>query len=479
MAFQIEQQQLEEIVRRVIKDLNARGQAPDPRRADTAGGQDGIFLTIDQAVAAAREGFRQLQSSPLEVRKRVIAAMRQISEEQAAPLAQFVHAETGIGRVSCKTNKNLLAARKTPGVEFIEPIAMSGDHGLTLVERAPFGVVASIIPMTNPTASVINNALSIIAAGNTVVFNAHPKSKRSSNQTVQLLNRAIQATAGLSNLITAIEEPTVESAQSLMTNDGVNLLVVTGGPGVVKFAMTTGKRAICAGPGNPPVVVDESANIAKAGSDIVNGCAFDNNLPCTTEKEVFVVAQVAEELKAAMCQAGACELRGEQVGRLDKLIFREMGEPYKPGTINLDYVGQDASRIASQIGVPADGDVRVLLLEVGSEHPLVWTEQMMPVLPIVRVHSADEAVDLAKRAEHGFHHTAIMHSLNLTNLSRMAHEINTAIFVKNGPNYAGLGFEAEGYTTFSIGTKTGEGMTTARTFSWERRCVLVDHFRIV
>lgn len=479
MTAQLDPQQLEEIVRRVVTELK---RAPANGRGSLQGtslGSDGIFSDVPAAARAARRAFQELEASPLELRKKAIAAVRAAAIQNARDLAERAVSETGLGRVDCKTNKNLLAATKTPGVEFLEPVAMSGDHGLTIVERAPFGVVASIIPTTNPTASVINNAISILSAGNAVVFNPHPRSKRVANHTIRLLNRAVQGATGLTNLLTAIEEPTVESAQELMLHDEVDLLVVTGGPGVSKFAMQTGKRAICAGPGNPPVVVDETADIPKAAADIVAGCSFDNNLPCTTEKEVFVVESVADALKGEMARAGAYELRGDQIRQLENVIFKQLGPPFKPGVINMDYLGQDAAKIAAQIGLRLDDRVRVLLLDVPPEHSLVWTEQMMPVLPLVRVRTADEAIDMAKRAEHGFHHSAIMHSTNLNHLSRMAREINTAIFTKNGANYAGLGFDAEGYTSFSIGTKTGEGMTTARTFSWERRCVMVDHFRIV
>ena len=128
------------------------------------------------------------------------------------------------------------------------------------------------------------------------------------NRTVKLLNEAIIAAGGPPNLITSVDKPTIESAQALMTHPGVRLLVVTGGPGVVKAAMASGKRAICAGPGNPPVVVDETADIAKAGRDVVRGAAFDNNVICTDEKEAFVVESVADEFLAAMQQHGALVL---------------------------------------------------------------------------------------------------------------------------------------------------------------------------
>jgi acyl-CoA reductase-like NAD-dependent aldehyde dehydrogenase len=259
----------------------------------------------------------------------------------------------------------------------------------------------------------------------------------------------------------------------------VRILLVTGGPGVVREAMQSGKRAITAGPGNPPVVVDETADIAKAGKDIVFGASFDNNVVCTDEKEVFCVDSVADQLKAVMLKHGAYELRAHEIRRLEKVIFGEIGAPMKPGKINQAYIGKNAGVILKELGIMVGDEVKLILVDVPVEHSLVWTEQMMPVLPLARVRSADEGIDLAKKAEHGFGHTASMFSRNIDNLSRMAREINTSIFVKNGPTLAGLGYGGEGYTSFSIASPTGEGLTTARTFSRERRCALVDHFRIV
>jgi aldehyde dehydrogenase len=484
MPKQVSEQQLEEIVRHVLADLRA---TPEPRRrvsnhggpGGSGAGRDGIFPDIDSAVAAARQGYAEFEQTPLDLRKRVIEGIRAEMQRSAAQLAEMACAETGLGNVSCKTNKNLLAANKTPGVEIMQPVAITGDHGLTLIERAPFGVIASITPTTNPTATITNNVISMLAAGNAVVFNAHPRSKGVSVETIRRSNQAIRAAGGPENLITAIAEPTIESAQYLMHHPDIDLLLVTGGPAVVDVALQTGRRAICAGPGNPPVVVDETADIEKAGRDIVDGCSFDNNLPCTCEKEVFVAASVADDLKAAMRRAGAYEISGQQIKQLENVIFSELGQPWKPGTINPEFIGQSPQRILGHMGVAVDSHIKAVIVEVSADHPLIWTEQMMPVLPITRVDDVEAGIDLAKRAEHGFHHTAIMHSNSLDNLSRMAREINTTLFVKNGPSYAGLGYEGEGYTGFSFGTRTGEGLTTARTFSWERRCVLVDHFRIV
>ena len=476
----VSEQQVNAVVQKVLAELRAQPAARPSARAAAAGGTgDGIFADVDSAATAARAAYEALDKLTLEKRKELIAVIRAEMLEHAEELAKMAHGETGLGRWQDKLQKNLLCARKTPGPEFLEPISWTGDHGLTLLERAPYGVVAAITPTTNPTSTIVNNSISILSAGNAVVFNVHPNAKRVSAYQIQLLNRAIVRAGGPANLVTGIAEPTIESAQQLMRHRLVRILLVTGGPGVVKEAMQSGKRAICAGPGNPPVVVDETADIDKAGKDIVFGASFDNNVICTDEKEAFVVDSVADALKAVMVKHGAYELRAHELRRLERVIFSEMGAPMKHGTINKQYVGKNAGVILKELGITVGDEVRLVLVDVPVEHPLVWTEQMMPVFPLARVRSADEGIDLAKKAEHGFGHTASMFSRNIDHLSRMAREINVSIFVKNGPTLAGLGYGGEGYTSFSIASPTGEGLTSCRTFSRERRCTMVDHFRIV
>lgn len=439
----------------------------------------GVFRTIDECVSAAQASFVQFSKLGLEKRKLVIASVRESMAAHAISLARDAQEETGLGRVEDKIIKNRLVTRKTPGPEVLEPRGWSGDDGLTLIERAPFGVIAAITPTTNPTSTIICNSIGMISAGNTVVFNVHPNAQRVSCRNVGLINEAIVRAGGPPNVVTAMAEPTIESAQTLMRHPGVRLLVVTGGPGVVKAAMNSGKRAICAGPGNPPVVVDETAVIEKAGRDIVLGASFDNNVVCTDEKEVFVVQAVADKLLKVMEANGAVVLTKPQITALEKVIFEEMRGPRKPGVTNKKWVGKNANVILEQIGMRLPDTVRLAVLDVPVDHPLIWTEQLMPVLPVARVSSADEAIDLAIAAEHRFGHSASMHSMHLGNLSRMAREINVSIFVKNGPIYAGLGEGGEGYSSFSIASPTGEGLTDPRSFSRERRCVVKDHFRIV
>ncbi|MBI3286860.1 MAG: aldehyde dehydrogenase EutE [Chloroflexi bacterium] len=479
----VDEGQIAQIVERVIGELKKEQSAPTistPVRAEEPRvGQYGIFPDVDSAVKAAAEAFKIWGRTTLEQRHKVIANIRAVMRENAKLLAWEAWNETGLGRYEDKLEKNLLNANKTPGPEDLQPVAYTGDHGLTLIERAPFGVVAAITPSTNPTSTIINNSIMITSAGNAVVFNVHPMAKHCSALNIQLINQAILAAGGPTNLVTGVAEPTIESAQALMRHPQVRIILVTGGIGVVREAMQSGKRSITAGPGNPPVVVDETAVIEQAARDTVKGASFDNNIVCTDEKEVFVVESVADPLLAALKRHHCVEVSPYQLKRLERVIFSEMGEPFKPGVINKNFIGKNASIILKEIGVSAGDEVRLIIAEVPLEHPLIWTEQMMPVLPIARVKSADEGIDWAIKAEHGFGHTAVMHSRHLDHLDRMAREINTSIFVKNGSNLAGLGYGGEGWCSFSIASPTGEGMTRPTTFTRERRCTLVDHFRFV
>ena len=447
--------------------------------APNSAGDSGVYPTLDEAAAAARAAFLRLHALPLAIRKDMVAHMRRAARENALLLAELAHSETGMGRVEDKVLKNVLNADKAPGTEALPSQAWSGDGGLTLVEYAPYGVIGALTPSTNPTSTVICNAISMVAAGNAVVFNAHPSAKGASNRTVQILNRAIQAAGGPPDLLTCVANPTIESAQALMEHKLIRLLVVTGGTPVVRAAMRSGKRAVCAGPGNPPVVVDETADIAQAGRDVVIGGSFDNNIVCTTEKETFVVASVADELIRVMEANGGLRLNSWQFNRLWKAVTTADHGPRKYADMNKAFIGKNASVLLAEIGVSAGPEVRQIVVEVDQNHPVVWSEQMMPIMPVVRVANADEGIDLAVEAEHGFRHTAVMHSKNLDNLSRMAREMDCSIFVKNGPCLAGLGYGGEGFCSFTIASPTGEGLTGPISFSRIRRCTLVDSFRIV
>jgi len=473
--------QVDRIAARLAERLAGGARAAALRRAPEATTElgEGVFATVDDAVEAATAAYRRLDGTTLEGREAIVASIRRSMLEHAEELALHAHRETGLGRAQDKTVKNRLVARKTAGTEVLKPQAVTGDHGLTLTEYAPYGVIGAITPTTNPTSTIICNAIAMISAGNSVVFNVHPNARGCSMANIRLLHRAILQAGGPPNLVTAVAEPTIESAQELMRHRGVRLLAVTGGSGVVREAMQSGKRAICAGPGNPPVVVDATADLELAGRQIVAGASFDNNIVCTDEKEVIAVESVVDELLRQMRRHGAHLLDAGELRRVERVIFTETRGPRRRAVVNKELIGKDAATILAAAGIEVRGDPRLAVARVPNDHPLVWTEQMMPVLPVTGVPDVEQAIELARAAEHGFGHSAGMYSRDIGALSRMARVINTTIFTKNGPFYAGLGEGGEGPTSFTIASPTGEGMTGPISFSRLRRCVLVDHFRIV
>jgi acyl-CoA reductase-like NAD-dependent aldehyde dehydrogenase len=423
--------------------------------------------------------FGKYQAIGLDGRKKIVEAIRASMRENNEKLAYMARQETGLGRADDKVLKNHLVIERTPGPEDLEPQVVTGDKGMTITEFAPYGVIGAITPTTNPTSTIINNAIAILSAGNAVTFNVHPSARKVSTENVKLINQAIRSVHGPENLVTSIAVPTLDSAQALMQHPDVRVLLVTGGPGVVKEALRTPKKAITAGPGNPPAVVDQTADIEKAAKAIVRGASFDNNVICVDEKTTIVVDTVADRLIQHMVAAGSYRLKEHELKKLERVIFKELGAPNKPGVIDGRFIGRDAAVILNEIGVSVPAETRLILAEVPVEHSLVWTEQMMPVMPVVRVKDVDAAIDLAVRSEHGFRHTASIHSTNVDTITRMAKAMNCSIFVANGSNVAGLGSEGEGYTSFSIASPTGEGLTKPRTFSRERRVSVVGALRIV
>ena len=441
----------------------------------------GIYSDMNEAIDAAEKGYRAVRAMTVEQREKIITEIRKLTLAEAPIMAEIGVKETGMGKVEHKRLKHILVAEKTPGTEDIISEAKTGDNGLTLTEMAPFGVVGAITPSTNPSETVICNSIGMIAAGNGVVFNPHPNAICTSKYAVDLVNRASALAGGPEILVCSMDKPTLDSAAVMQSHPKIKLLVCTGGPGVVKAVLSSGKKAIGAGAGNPPVIVDDTADIVKAGKDIIDGCSFDNNLPCIAEKEVFAFSNIADRLIDEMQRNGAYLIDREQAERLSRIVLVEKtnkaGKTVK--TISRDCVGRDADVLLAKIGINVGKDVRCIICETGFEHDFVQHELMMPILPIVRVNSIEEAVDLAVKAEHGNRHTAHMHSKNIDHLSAFAKAVETTIFVKNAPSYAGIGFGGEGHTTFTIAGPTGEGITSARSFTRKRRCVMADNFRII
>ncbi len=465
----LSEQQIKQIVEETVRNIGT----------GTAGAAcSGSWMCDDanDAVENAKRAQKQLITMTLEQRGRLVSAMREAALANSVKLAEMAHEETGYGSVEHKIMKNELAAKKTPGIEDLHTQAFSGDDGLTIVEQAPFGVIGSITPSTNPTSTVINNSISMVAAGNAVVYNPHPAAKRASQEAMRILNEAIVSAGGPATLITTVKEPTLESGQVIMNHRDIKMLSITGGEAVVAVAMKTGKKVVAAGPGNPPVIVDDTAVIPKAAKDIVDGASFDNNVLCVAEKEVFAFDNITDQLMSEMEKNGAYRVSGEDINKIVNTVLVLKDGHY---VINRKFVGRDATYIMQESGVSYTSNPRLVIAEVSANHPFVTVEMLMPVLGVVRVRNIDEAVDEAFRAERGCQHSALIHSTNIRNMSKAASTMNTTIFVKNAPSYSGLGFGGEGYATLTIATPTGEGLTSAKTFTRARRCVLKGDLRII
>ncbi len=468
----INREEVSKIVREVVSRLEQDG----PVSSSSAGGSV-LYETMPEAIAAAKSAQEKFKGMGLELRRKVIEAMRTAARKQAETLAKSAAAETEMGRWEDKIKKNLLAADKTPGVEDLQPVAYTGDRGLTLIENAPFGVIGAVAPSTNPTSTVINNAISIIAAGNAVVFAPHPAAKKSSQEAMKCLSGAIKSAGAPADLITVMSDPSLEGAQILFTDEDIKVLLVTGGPAVVAAAMKSDKKIIAAGPGNPPVVVDETADIKNTVDSVIDGASFDNGALCTAEKEVLLTDDAYEGVITEMRgRSDVYELTSGQMDKLADMVIAKSGKG-GGGSMNKDYVGKDAVFIAKAIGLNIPPEARLLWGIVDKENDFMWTEQLMPVLPFAKTGTIDDTIELAVRMEGGNGHTAIMHSLNVEHLTTMARKGACSIFVKNGPSFMGLGM-GEGYGALSIATPTGDGLVKASNFTRPLRCVLVDYFRI-
>ncbi len=432
----------------------------------------GIFDDMNDAIAAAKKAQQVVRNMPLDAREKVIANIRKKTIENAEILARMGVEETGMGNVGHKILKHKLVAEMTPGTEDIKTEAWSGDKGLTLIEMGPFGVIGAITPCTNPSETIICNTIGMFAAGNTVVFNPHPAAIKTSNFAVNMVNEACVEAGGPANIACSLNHPTLETSNIMMHHKDIQLIAATGGPGVVTAVLSSGKRGIGAGAGNPPALVDETADIRKAAEDIVNGCTFDNNLPCIAEKEIVAVDSIADELMSYMIEEQGCYLASKEVqDKLTALVLTPKG-------LNRKCVGRSAKALLAMIGIDVPENIRCITFEGEKEQPLIATELMMPILGVVRAKDFDDAVEKAVWLEHGNRHSAHIHSKNIDHITKYAKAIDTAILVKNGPSYAALGFGGEGYCTFTIASRTGEGLTAAHSFTKSRRCVMVENLCI-
>ena len=470
---------VDQIVEKVVAKLaeqNIEGHQAENPSKNQSDDSDGVFQDMGTCIQAAVSAQKKLLAAAIENRRRFIEVIRETGLRNAEEYGRMEFEETGLGKSDDNVAK-VRSACSVPGMEDLTPEVYAGDKGVTIIERLPIGVVASVNPVTNGAPTIIFNAIMMMSGGNAVIDNPHPKTKKVSARVIRDLNHAVVKAGGPPNCICCLEEPTVPSAQELMTHPDVGLIAVTGGHGVVDFATSTGKRVIAGGPGNPPVVVDETADLDRAAKCIIRGASFSNCTACASEKEIFVVESVAEQLKERLKKYGAYEISADEGEELLKHIFKEVKGPAEPGVINMDYIGKTPEFILKSIGLEVGSDAQIVILETDQNHPLVWTEQIMPVLPLVRCANIDQAIEWALAAEQNMGHTMAIHSNSITNIQKMAGKARCASFVKNGAcGLGGVGVTGEGFVSFHIATN-GEGHTRPRMFTQIRRCVMTDDLR--
>ncbi|MDP6999249.1 MAG: aldehyde dehydrogenase [Candidatus Poribacteria bacterium] len=459
---EVSQEQIEAIVSEVVETLR-RGGAVQTEPTTTS--VVGVFNTADQAVAAAKQAQADLVALGFKKREELIAAIRQAGLEHAQPLAELAVQDTGMGVVDHKRQKNEGAANLSPGIEDLKSEVITGDDGTLLVEYAPFGVINSITPTTNPTSTVINHAIVMLSAGNAVIFSPHPNAYDSTIQSIAVVNQAIVAAGGPPNLLTAVKNATLRTVKEIMSNDDVSMVVATGGHSVVKAALASGKKAIAAGPGNPPAMIDETADLANAAESVINGTSFDNNLLCIGEKSLFVVQSVANEVLSQLTQSGGYLLANSQLKKLEDLL---------DGDNEKDYIGKDATEILKAIGINAPSNTLAILAEVSADHIFVINEYLMPILPVVRVQDFEEALSGAVRAEGGRGHTGMLHTRDMSRVTRFRQAMNCSVIVINQASVAAAGFGGEGFLAMTIAGPTGEGFTKPTSFTRQQRLTVAN-----
>lgn len=479
----VQEELIAEFAKEVVARLRVQLQSQtafSPSAVPAAGTGDGVFATVDEAVNAAFEAQKKVAALSFDDRKRMINIIVRICNDRREELGRMEMDETKVGRLDHKILK-LTNMRFVLGVEDMRSGARSDPSGLCIIERAPWGVIGMMLPVTHSVPTMASNAINILAAGNTAIFGPHPSGQKVARYALQLWNREIERELGIANVLTTTAAASIEAADQIFHHPKVALLCVTGGAAVAKAAAMSGKRVIAGGPGNPPVVVDETADLDHAARCIIEGGGFDNNLLCIGEKEIFVVASVADAFIAAMKRAGAFQLDKAAIDRLTRAAFTFDGDGggCARAHVKKDLVGKDPAVLGEAAGVRVPAQTEILFGETDENHPFVTEEQMMPFIPVIRVGCINAAIAAAVKAEHGYQHTAIIHTKNVDNATHMARAMNTTLFIQNAPSAASLGVGGPGYFSHTIATPTGEGITTPMTFTRERQMVVGNALRII
>lgn len=430
--------------------------------------QLGVFDDVQDAIDAAFEAQKEIAKATTMDRDKYIQAIKDkvLPVVEKETIREFE--ETGYGRLDQKLIKNVASVATNPGTEALKTEVFASSAGLTVEYDAPTGLIGALTPVTNGLVTVACNTMCMIAGGNTVTFNAHPAGKETAAIAVDLVNQAIVEAGGPVNCCTMVRIPTMETLDVIMESPKVSMLIGTGGEAMVHTLMSSSKKVIAAGPGNPPTIVDETTDVKAAAQALYGAVPFENNMLCVTEKEAFVVEAVYDQFIDEMVACGARLLTDEEVEKLvDACILKFDNGAFAAVK---QYVGKDANVILEGAGCePSEGDLQLAIFKADKDNPFVACEQMMPIFPIVKCADFDEALELAVKAEHGYRHSASCWSMDFERITRAAQELGVTNFAANGTTTAGTGVGGTGTGSATIATGTGEGFTDPSTFCRRRR----------
>ena len=333
-------------------------------------------------------------------------------------------------------------------------------------------MIGSVTPSTNPSITVLGNGSCGMIAGNAMVFNGHPSAKECTAWAVDIFNEAVVEVGGPDNLVCTVAEPTKEELNVMMSSPDVKLLVGTGGPGMVSTLMHSGKRVIAAGAGNPPAIVDESADIPRAAKVLYDAIGYENDIMCITEKELFVVDSVFDSFIEELNKCGAYQMNDIEAAKVAGVCLKKLSDTEYAS--NTECVGKCACEILKKAGIEIEGDPSMAFFIAENDNPMVYTEQLMPIIPVVRCKDFEEAVKRAVQAEGGRKHSAAIWSNNIYHVTEFGRLIDTSAYVQNGSTCAAFGDGGTGRDSATIATPTGEGITNPMSFTRVRRFTMAD-----
>ena len=395
---------------------------------------------INDLVEKAKKASEEYLKLDQETVDKIVKAMSMAGLEHHMELAKMAVEETGRGIYEDKITKNMFATEyiyhsikydKTVGI-----ISENEEEGYEEIAE-PIGIIAGVTPVTNPTSTTMFKSIIAAKTRNVIIFGFHPSSQNCSVAAAKYLREAAIEAGAPENCILWIEKPSVEATRALMNHPDVNLILATGGTGMVKAAYSCGKPALGVGPGNVPCYIDKTAKLKTSVNDLVLSKSFDNGMICASEQSVIVDKEIKDEFEKLMKEAGCYFLTAEQTDKLRCSMFIEE----KGCSLNADIVGKSPYNIAKEAGIEVPEDTKVLVLQqngVGIEYPFS-KEKLSPVLAYYVVDNEDEGVELAEKLIEfgGLGHSAVIHSESRETIQKFSDKVKVGRIIVNSPSTHG------------------------------------------